>query len=216
LARAPLLTGFGDIGAVLFSLAREYSESAITRPFPLNAYYAEDKAPQIDPADFRLNDDGAQLANGLGVRFSELLAQIGVTAEGHIFSACVGQNRHADCAASASAAHIWFDGKVPPRKYGFPMKLCVPTKLGFKNPKHIGEIEIGNDFNGADVRRYLKKLNDKYRKCVTLIYLNGLTSRGFSQPTEPIISIRLPIAASYRIVRRLCFDCREPARIVER
>lgn len=28
---------------------------------------------------------------------------------------------------------------------------------------------------GADARRCLRKLNDKYRKCVTLIYLNGLS-----------------------------------------
>ena len=28
-------------------------------------------------------------------------------------------------------------GEPLPTKYGFPMKLRVPTKLGFKNPKHI-------------------------------------------------------------------------------
>jgi DMSO/TMAO reductase YedYZ molybdopterin-dependent catalytic subunit len=44
---------------------------------------------------------------------------------------------------------FWFDGEVLPRKYGFPMMLRIPTKLGFKNPKHIGEIEIGNEFNGG-------------------------------------------------------------------
>lgn len=44
---------------------------------------------------------------------------------------------------------FWFDGEVLPRKYGFPTKLRIPTKLGFKNPKHIGEIEVGNDFNGG-------------------------------------------------------------------
>jgi DMSO/TMAO reductase YedYZ molybdopterin-dependent catalytic subunit len=38
---------------------------------------------------------------------------------------------------------------VLPRKYGFPMKLRIPTKLGDKNPKHIGEIKIGNEFNGG-------------------------------------------------------------------
>nr|WP_281036045.1 hypothetical protein [Mesorhizobium sp. M3A.F.Ca.ET.174.01.1.1] len=27
-----------------------------------------------------------------------------------------------------------------PAKYGFPMKLRMPTKLGYKNPKHIGHI----------------------------------------------------------------------------
>src|ERR1700730_6785019 len=42
---------------------------------------------------------------------------------------------------------FWFDKEVLPRKYGFPMKLRIPTKLGFKNPKHIGE--IGNEFNGG-------------------------------------------------------------------
>jgi len=29
------------------------------------------------------------------------------------------------------------------------LQLRVPTKLGFKNPKHIGEIEVGNDHNGG-------------------------------------------------------------------
>jgi len=29
------------------------------------------------------------------------------------------------------------------------MKLRVPIKLGFKNPKHIGEIEVGNDYTGG-------------------------------------------------------------------
>jgi DMSO/TMAO reductase YedYZ molybdopterin-dependent catalytic subunit len=44
---------------------------------------------------------------------------------------------------------FYFDGEVLPRKYCFPMKLRIPTTLGFKNPKHIGEIGIGNEFNGS-------------------------------------------------------------------
>ena len=28
-----------------------------------------------------------------------------------------------------------FDGEILPRKYGFPMKVRIPTKLGFKNPE---------------------------------------------------------------------------------
>ena len=28
-----------------------------------------------------------------------------------------------------------FDGEILPRKYGFPMKIRIPTKLGFKNPE---------------------------------------------------------------------------------
>ena len=57
--------------------------------------------------------------------------------------------RHANRVGPPDAADLLFDGEVLPRKYGFPMKLRIPTKLGFKNPKHIGEIEIGNKFNGG-------------------------------------------------------------------
>jgi DMSO/TMAO reductase YedYZ molybdopterin-dependent catalytic subunit len=36
-----------------------------------------------------------------------------------------------------------------PRKYGFPMKIRVPTKLGFKNPKHVMEMYVTNDYPGG-------------------------------------------------------------------
>ena len=41
-------------------------------------------------------------------------------------------------------------------KYGFPMKLRMPTKLGFKNPKHISEIFVTNTYPGGywENRRY--------------------------------------------------------------
>jgi DMSO/TMAO reductase YedYZ molybdopterin-dependent catalytic subunit len=42
-----------------------------------------------------------------------------------------------------------YDGQVLPRKYGFPMKLRMPTKLGYKNPKHIVEIFVTNDYPGG-------------------------------------------------------------------
>ena len=40
-------------------------------------------------------------------------------------------------------------GDILPAKYGFPMKLRVPTKLGFKNPKHIMAIEVTNTYPGG-------------------------------------------------------------------
>jgi DMSO/TMAO reductase YedYZ molybdopterin-dependent catalytic subunit len=40
------------------------------------------------------------------------------------------------------------DQPLPP-KYGFPMKIRVPTKLGFKNPKHIMEMFVTNDYPGG-------------------------------------------------------------------
>ncbi|HZR70634.1 MAG TPA: molybdopterin-dependent oxidoreductase, partial [Burkholderiales bacterium] len=39
--------------------------------------------------------------------------------------------------------------QILPPKYGFPMKLRIPTKLGFKNPKHIVEIMVSNAYLGG-------------------------------------------------------------------
>jgi DMSO/TMAO reductase YedYZ molybdopterin-dependent catalytic subunit len=44
---------------------------------------------------------------------------------------------------------LTFRDKVLPVKYGFPMKLRVPTKLGFKNPKHIMAMYVTNDYPGG-------------------------------------------------------------------
>jgi DMSO/TMAO reductase YedYZ molybdopterin-dependent catalytic subunit len=33
-------------------------------------------------------------------------------------------------------------------KYGFPMKIRIPTKLGFKNPKHVVGLHVLNDDPG--------------------------------------------------------------------
>ena len=42
-----------------------------------------------------------------------------------------------------------YDGKILPPEYGFPMKLRMPTKLGYKNPKHIRAIVVTNDYPGG-------------------------------------------------------------------
>jgi DMSO/TMAO reductase YedYZ molybdopterin-dependent catalytic subunit len=44
---------------------------------------------------------------------------------------------------------LTYDGKTLPAMYGFPMKLRMPTKLGYKNPKHIVEIFVTNDYPGG-------------------------------------------------------------------
>ena len=42
-----------------------------------------------------------------------------------------------------------FDNDILPRRYGFPMKCRMPTKLGFKNPKHVVAIHVINDDRGG-------------------------------------------------------------------
>ncbi len=89
-----------------------------------------------------------------GVRFSEFLQRVGAdTTAKYVTFRC--DDNYVTSIDMPTALHpqtqltFWFDDEVLPRTYGFPMKLRVPTKLGFKNPKHIGEIEIGNDYTGG-------------------------------------------------------------------
>ena len=42
-----------------------------------------------------------------------------------------------------------FDNQILPRKYGFPMKCRIPTKLGFKNPKYITAMYVQNNDAGG-------------------------------------------------------------------
>jgi DMSO/TMAO reductase YedYZ molybdopterin-dependent catalytic subunit len=42
-----------------------------------------------------------------------------------------------------------FPGRAGETKYGFPVKIRIPTKLGFKNPKFVAEIFVTNDYPGG-------------------------------------------------------------------
>lgn len=89
-----------------------------------------------------------------GPRLAHLLGLIGadLTAK-YVGFRC--EDRYATSLDMATALHpqtqisLLFDGKVMPREYGFPMKVRVPTKLGFKNPKHVNELFVTNDYPGG-------------------------------------------------------------------
>ena len=51
------------------------------------------------------------------------------------------RHRHADGAASA-------DHQILPRAYGFPIKIRIPTKLGFKNSKYVTAMWVQNKTPG--------------------------------------------------------------------
>lgn len=84
-----------------------------------------------------------------GVRFSDFLKRIGADTN----ASFVGFRCHDDYYTSIdmpTAMHaqtlltLTFDDEVLPPKYGYPMKLRMPTKLGYKNPKYIQEIFVTN------------------------------------------------------------------------
>jgi DMSO/TMAO reductase YedYZ molybdopterin-dependent catalytic subunit len=42
-----------------------------------------------------------------------------------------------------------FDDQVLPTKYGFPLRIRIPTKLGFKNPKYVIGLSVLNHYTGG-------------------------------------------------------------------
>ena len=121
-------------------------------PWRLPELYA---LPQVSQVTRHICVEGwSAIGKWSGVRFSDFLQRVGAD-----FTAkYVGFNCGDDYYSSidmATALHpqtlltFRFADQILPPKYGFPMKLRIPTKLGFKNPKHITEIFVVNDNPGG-------------------------------------------------------------------
>jgi DMSO/TMAO reductase YedYZ molybdopterin-dependent catalytic subunit len=89
-----------------------------------------------------------------GVRFSNFLRHSGADTTAKYVSLHCADNYWTSI-DMPTALHaqtlltLTHDGQVLPPKYGFPMKLRIPTKLGYKNPKHIVAITLTNEYPGG-------------------------------------------------------------------
>jgi DMSO/TMAO reductase YedYZ molybdopterin-dependent catalytic subunit len=166
-------------------LAPEFPESAITKPFPFNAFYGEDEITLVDGTDYRMEVGGmvrerkawtlpelyalpqtsqvtrhicvegwSAIGKWSGVRFSEFLSRIGAdTTAKYVGFKCADD--YYTSIDMPTALHpqtlltFRYADEILPPKYGFPMKLRIPTKLGFKNPKHIMEMFVTNEYPGG-------------------------------------------------------------------
>ena len=166
-------------------LAPTYPESAITKPFPFNAFYGEDEIPMVDGATYQLELAGlvrekrqwtlpelyalpqvsqvtrhicvegwSAIGKWSGVPFRSFLERIGAD----LGAKYVGFRCADDYYTSidmATALHpqtqltFRYADQILPAQFGFPMKLRIPTKLGFKNPKHITSILVTNTYPGG-------------------------------------------------------------------
>jgi DMSO/TMAO reductase YedYZ molybdopterin-dependent catalytic subunit len=86
-----------------------------------------------------------------GVRFSDFLQMVGtdLTAKYIGFRCADDYYTSIDMATALHPQTLLTltfgpDLQPLPREYGFPMKLRMPTKLGFKNPKHIMAMMVTN------------------------------------------------------------------------
>ena len=178
------ISRFNDrVQAILFNpnkLAPTYPESMITKPFPFNAYYDEDDAPEVDGETYKLEVGGlvdntkswtldelyalpqekqitrhicvegwSAIGSWTGARLSDFLKRVGAdTRAKYVWFQCAeGYSTTIDMPTALhpqTQMTFKFADQTLPRSYGFPMKIRMPTKLGFKNPKHVIAMNVTN------------------------------------------------------------------------
>jgi len=167
------------------TLAPTFPESAITKPFPFNAYYSLDEAPEVDGKTWKLEVRGlvdnkkswtldelyalpqvkqvtrhicvegwSAIGSWTGTPLRDFLKRIGAdTRAKYVWFRCA--EGYSNTIDMPTALHpqtqmtFKFADQILPRAYGFPMKIRVPTKLGFKNPKYVMSMEVTNDYKGG-------------------------------------------------------------------
>ena len=89
-----------------------------------------------------------------GVPFSEVLRRCGADLSARYIDFRCADEYHTSI-DMATALHpqtllaLDWDGAPLPAKYGYPVKLRMPTKLGYKNPKHIHTVVVTNTYPGG-------------------------------------------------------------------
>ena len=167
------------------AMAPEYPESMVKKPFPFNAYYDIDEAPEVDGKAWKLEVRGlvdnkkswtldelyklpqvkqvtrhicvegwSAIGSWTGTPLRDFLKLVGAdTRAKYCWFQCADSEGYNSPLDMATALHpqtqmtLQFDGKELEPRYGYPMRIRIPTKLGFKNPKHVMEIAVINNYN---------------------------------------------------------------------
>jgi DMSO/TMAO reductase YedYZ molybdopterin-dependent catalytic subunit len=162
-------------------MAKTFAESEITRPFPFNAFYAADQAPESDetwellmggkvadrrawkldrlralPQETQITqhvciEGWSAIGKWTGVRLRDFLVRVGADLNAkYVTFNCL--DRYSTQIDMASALHpqtilaLSFLDQPLPTRYGAPVRLKIPTKLGFKSAKHVYEIVVSNEY----------------------------------------------------------------------
>ena len=122
------------------------------KPWTLAALHA---LPQVSQVTRHICVEGwSAIGKWSGVRFSDFLARIGAdTTAKYVGFQCAddyyGSIDMATALHPQTQLSLRYADELLPPKYGYPMKLRIPTKLGFKNPKHIAAIFVTNEYPGG-------------------------------------------------------------------
>jgi DMSO/TMAO reductase YedYZ molybdopterin-dependent catalytic subunit len=122
------------------------------KPWTLTELYA---LPQVSQITRLICVEGwSAIGKWSGVRFSDFLERVGAdTSAKYVGFQCAddyyGSIDMATALHPQTQLSFKFDDQRLAPKYGYPMKLRIPTKLGFKNPKHIAAIFVTNEYPGG-------------------------------------------------------------------
>ncbi|TMH74448.1 MAG: molybdopterin-binding protein [Betaproteobacteria bacterium] len=122
------------------------------KPWTLAELYT---LPQVSQVTRHICVEGwSAIGKWSGVRFSDFLARIGAdTTAKYVGFQCAddyyGSIDMATALHPQTQLSLRYADELLPPKYGYPMKLRIPTKLGFKNPKHIAAIFVTNEYPGG-------------------------------------------------------------------
>ena len=122
------------------------------KPWTLPELYA---LPQVSQVTRHICVEGwSEIGKWGGVRLSEFLKRVGAdtTAKYVGFQCADDYYGSIDMPTALHPQTIMAfdcDGERLPPKYGYPIKIRVPTKLGFKNPKLVTAMFVTNEYPGG-------------------------------------------------------------------
>ncbi len=89
-----------------------------------------------------------------GTRLSDFLKRVGADLSAkYVYFIC--KEGYSNTIDMPTALHpqtqmvFKFGNEILPRSYGYPMKIRMPTKLGYKNPKHVIAMAVTNENRGG-------------------------------------------------------------------
>jgi len=122
------------------------------QPWTLEQLYALPQETQI--TRLICVEGWSAIGKWTGVPLREFLARIGAdTRAKYVHFAC--SEGYSSSIDMATALHpqtqmtFKFDDQILPTRLGFPLRIRIPTKLGFKNPKFVIGMAVLNNYTGG-------------------------------------------------------------------
>src|SRR5439155_1471649 len=189
------------------------------RPWTLDRLYALPQETQI--TRLVCIEGWSAIGKWTGTPLREFLRRIGADTRAKYvhFTCAEGYSSSIDMATALhpqTQLTFKYDGLVLPPKYGFPMRVRIPTMLGFKNPKHVIGLVVLNNYAGGCfwgvqdlLRRYPGVIST--RVGYTGGEVPNATYRNHGNHAEAIEITFDPQTISYRKLLEFFFQIHDPS-----